>query len=773
MQFRSKWGFVDSSSDCYTITRPDTPRPWDNYIYGRDGKFQIVISQRGLGPVFYICEKANLVSRGRNYCLVDKDSGQSWSLTGFGVTDEYACRHYPGRTEFYIKHSQIESTLVISADLDQPAELARLIICNHSTGTRRFVLVGSHFTELDGIGNDHQLEKTRYNASAGALLAQRCHYGTAKYKYASYYMADKQPKSYCGSYGAFLGSDVSIEQAEGFKTGVLPNVDAHATKMIQALSYELELRPKQEYKINFIYGLADNFDDAENQLLSFRKPDLAIHGQMRSQQAFDELTVDFIKTPDEKLNLLLNKWTKVQLHRQVITSRFSFLHNWRNNLQDAWGWMIFDPTWARYYLKEVCQIAKDDGFLPRSSPRVPEVAKGMYYLYQRHNDIATWAGLLAGRYAAETGDLEFFYEKVAYAEGRHTSTVIDCLINGIRWLCKQRGKHGMVLLLDGDWSDPLEEAGRRGIGESPWTSVAFVHAIKNFAPLLRKLDRDAEAKEFEYVSTELVEAVNRHAWDGQWYIRGITDDGIRFGVSSDDDARISLLMQAWAIIAGVVPNDRMPILLGSIDKHIKTSMGPILYSPPFMKWRPNVGRESAKQPGTGENGSCYIHAAMMLAVAEVVARRPDEALKIINHVLPLRGEDCTDVTNAIPLWIPNFWHGPHSITPGLTSGIINTGAAAWLYQLVMEGFLGIKPTMEGLEINPCLPSSWDSVQISRKLRETQLNFGYVRNRNSKKVTVTCNSDELSYPCILQTDLIPNENCKSGSDDVPEFDKCVS
>ena len=33
-------------------------------------------------------------------------------------------------------------------------------------------------------------------------------------------------------------------------------------------------------------------------------------------------------------------------------------------------------------------------------------------------------------------------------------------------------------------------------------------------------------------SAELNEAANRHLWDGHWFARGITDDGLAFGVSS-------------------------------------------------------------------------------------------------------------------------------------------------------------------------------------------------------------------------------------------------
>lgn len=41
------------------------------------------------------------------------------------------------------------------------------------------------------------------------------------------------------------------------------------------------------------------------------------------------------------------------------------------------------------------------------------------HLNQRHDDIATWAGTVAARYAAETGDLDFFNEEEIMCASLH------------------------------------------------------------------------------------------------------------------------------------------------------------------------------------------------------------------------------------------------------------------------------------------------------------------------------------------------------------------
>ena len=243
-------------------------------------------------------------------------------------------------------------------------------------------------------------------------------------------------------------------------------------------------------------------------------------------------------------------------------------------------------------------------------------------------------------------------------------------------------------------------------------------------PLLEALNYDKIAEEFQSGANALTTAVNENAWDGKWYIRGITDDGIRFCTDKDGDAKVSLMMQAWAILGNVVPENRMHHVLRAIDDYILTDIGPILYGPPFLKWRPEIGRETVKQPGTGENGSCYVHAAMMLAMAEIKANQPDTALRIIKQVLPLRDSDCCDITRAVPLWMPNFWHGPHSTVPGRSSGIMSTGALAWFYLDICDGFFGIQPQLNGLQINPVWPSAWKQGKITRKWRNAVYHLDY-------------------------------------------------
>jgi cellobiose phosphorylase len=45
-----------------------------------------------------------------------------------------------------------------------------------------------------------------------------------------------------------------------------------------------------------------------------------------------------------------------------------------------------------------------------------------------------------------------------------------------------------------------------------------------------------------------------------------------------------------------------------------------------------------------------------------------------------------------------------------------TGTAAWNFVAISQWILGIRPDYEGLRIDPCIPSSWDTFTVKRVFR---------------------------------------------------------
>jgi cellobiose phosphorylase len=60
--------------------------------------------------------------------------------------------------------------------------------------------------------------------------------------------------------------------------------------------------------------------------------------------------------------------------------------------------------------------------------------------------------------------------------------------------------------------------------------------------------------------------------------------------------------------------------------------------------------------------------------------------------------------------------GKDAVSPGEAKNSWLTGAAAWNYVAITQWILGIRPTYNGLEIKPVVPSSWKGFEARRHFR---------------------------------------------------------
>ncbi len=68
--------------------------------------------------------------------------------------------------------------------------------------------------------------------------------------------------------------------------------------------------------------------------------------------------------------------------------------------------------------------------------------------------------------------------------------------------------------------------------------------------------------------------------------------------------------------------------------------------------------------------------------------------------------------------MPGNSDGPESPYFGRAGWTWYTGSAAWLFRISTEYILGVRPTREGLRVDPCIPSTWNGFRIIRQFRGT-------------------------------------------------------
>ncbi|HZX85198.1 MAG TPA: glycosyl transferase, partial [Reyranella sp.] len=271
------------------------------------------------------------------------------------------------------------------------------------------------------------------------------------------------------------------------------------------------------------------------------------------------------------------------------------------------------------------------------------------------------------------------------------------------------GDHGLPLMGTGDWNDGMNRVGEGGKGESVWLGWLFIRTVEIFAPLAKARD-PVRTKSWRAHAASVREAIEREAWDGDWYRRATYDDGSWLGSSANDECRIDSIAQSWAVLSGAAAPARAAQAMASLEQHlVRRDDGLVLlFTPPFEATTHDPGYIKGYPPGLRENGGQYSHAAMwaILAFAKLGdgARAHDlfTLLNPINHGSS-PAEVATYKVEPYVLAADVYSVAPHAGRGGWTW---YTGSAAWMYRAGIEGILGVRKEGAFLTVAPCIPESW-------------------------------------------------------------------
>ena len=145
-----KFGYFDDGAKEYVITRPDTPRPWSNYLGSTE--YGAIITNHAGGYSFYRSGATGRFLRmrfnsipmdqpGRLFYLRDKANGDFWSASWQPVgkpLDRYSsvCRHGTAYTTIESQYEGIATEATYFVPLGQTFEYWRLRVTNRSANQR-------------------------------------------------------------------------------------------------------------------------------------------------------------------------------------------------------------------------------------------------------------------------------------------------------------------------------------------------------------------------------------------------------------------------------------------------------------------------------------------------------------------------------------------------------------------------------------------------------------------------------------------------------------
>jgi len=183
----------------------------------------------------------------------------------------------------------------------------------------------------------------------------------------------------------------------------------------------------------------------------------------------------------------------------------------------------------------------------------------------------------------------------------------------------------------------------------------------------------------------------------------------------------------------------------AVKKHLFHPVGPLLLTPAYTNPDVRIGYITRYAPGCRENGGVYTHAALWALAAACKLKDSAATAYLLRALLPA-GKNPT-VFWAEPYVLPGNVDGPPSPLAGRAGWTWYTGSAAWFHKVVAEWVCGLRPTWEGLLVDPCLPPSFRWVQVRRPYRGLELVASCRREKGRDALEVRLNGKPLAHRVV--------------------------
>ena len=388
------------------------------------------------------------------------------------------------------------------------------------------------------------------------------------------------------------------------------------------------------------------------------------------------------------------------------------------------GILVSMPEEGKELIKQLLHVQKRDGsamhqFNPLTMAANEGDSREVEDAPKYYSDDHLWIVLAITAYLKETGDLAFLDEVVPYYEkGKEghpfeLGTVLDHMRRAIEFTQNDVGAHGLPLLGFADWNDTVNlQMG----AESLFVANLYGKALLEMIELARHLGNAEAVTQYTGYYEAMKQRVNDHAWDGEWYVRYFDADGSPLGSHSNDKGQIYANGQSWPVISGFAPLDRARVALDAVYRRLNTRNGIKLSTPGYDGFDPAKGGITTYPPGAKENGGIFLHANPWVIITETIVGNGDRAFEYYHQINPVAKNDKIDEFECEPYVYPQNILGDEHPQFGLARNSWLSGTASWAYQAGTQYILGVRPTYEGLQINPCIPRQWDGFKVTREFR---------------------------------------------------------
>ena len=762
-----KFGHFDDARKEYVIETPNTPYPWINYLGYKD--FFTMISNTGGGYSFFKDARLRRITRFR-YNNVPMDDGGKYFYIKDGDTvwtpgfrpvktplDKYECRHGMGYTVIHGEKNGLSADCTYFVPMDFAGEIHKVELTNNSNETKEIDLHSFiEFSLWDGLDDQTNYQR---NLSVGEVEVEgNVVYHKTEYRerrnHFSFYSVNEDICGFDTDREDFLGIYNGYDRPATVFDKAPTNSIAVGWAPCASHYLKLTLKPGESKAYIFVLGYVENEQDkkwtalnvinkenAYKMIAQFDTVEKADKALQELKDYWDELLSTYtIKSNDEKLDRMVNIWNQYQTMITFNMSRSaSYFESgigrgmgFRDSNQDLLGFVHLDPVRSRERLLDLAATQMVDGGAYHQYQ--PLTKKGNNEIGGNFGDDPMWLVAAAAAYIKETGDTDVLKEMVPFDNKEELAdTLFEHLKRSFYHVVNNKGPHNLPLIGRADWNDCLNlncmsntvgesfqctEHGDGKVAESLMIAGQFVYYGRDFVKLAELMGKTDEAETAKKHIVDMERAVMEHGWDGEWFIRAYDYKSRPLGSHKCEDGKIFIESQGWCTMAEIGKEEGMPIkALDSAWKYLNTPYGFVLLDPPYSRFNPEIGEIGSFIPGYKENGGVFCHNNPWIVCAETIARRGDKAFEIYKKTAPAYIEDISEIHRLEPYVYAQMVAGKpqYAKKPGEAKNSFLTGTAAWNFVAVSQFILGIRPTYDGLMVDPCCASDMEFT-VTRKFR---------------------------------------------------------
>jgi cellobiose phosphorylase len=748
-KFETKYGYFTEDGNEYVIKTYLTPKPWVNVI--SNGDYGLVISQAGGGFSWLTHSEYNRLNRwhqdliqdnwGKYFYVKDNNTNEIWSPAWMPVKTEldfYECRHGFGYTSFESEYKGVKILLTVFVPVSDQMEIWNFRVENKSS-EQKSLSIFTYFEWCLGSSADHHREfhktfiETEFDAKLNSIIAtkrlweiplgDRGHWNV-EYPYIGYISSNKKITDYEGDKEAFIGKYGSVEKPVGIISEKLSKKTGKWTDPIGTIRIDCNLSDNSSDCFSVFLGISESKSDISLALNKFQQQeqvdDALVEVRNSWFKMFDPMVID---TPDKAMNILVNKWLRYQAVSGRLWGRTAYYqqsgaYGFRDQLQDSLVFLPIDSSLTEKQIRLHARHQKEDGTVLHWWHPITETG-----LETEMTDDLLWLPFVILQYLDETNNYEILLIKEPYYDkpGKKDSLFHHCIAS-IEKVLSRFSERGLPLIGAGDWNDGLSAVGLDMKGESIWLAEFFYLILRDFSFVCEKIGEEKFTERYILKAKELKKAFDNYAWDGEWFFRATKDNGEKIGSRENDEGRIFLNAQIWAVIGEIADKQKQNKAMESVAKYLLKKNGPLLLSPAYTKPDKMIGYLSRYAPGRRENGGVYTHAATWAIWAYSKLRMSELAFDVYKKLSPVYNGLNPDEYIAEPYVTPGNIDGPDSPNYGMGGWTWYTGSASWFQKIIVDWILGIRATPEGLIIDPCIPKEWDGFSIKRTFMGTEYNI---------------------------------------------------